>query len=207
MAADSTCGENLRWDRRFLELERLAEGAAWVGTLYASGQPVGLEIVVVVERGAFTRPRADLLALGPVLAPFAGRTSLGLAEAHALGIAAGLGGRQGACGVLWGLKACAAIDDDGVLYALGTLADVGLEHLQLKADAACFAPEQKLRIGKGHAVGIGQQGVAVVGVGVQFFPGIGQTAFIELGVRFHGGTPCFLWDCQRVGSTAQRSGG
>lgn len=63
--------------------ERLAEGAAWVGTLYASGQPVGLEIVVVVERGAFTRPSAELLALGPVLAPFAGRTSLGLAEAHA----------------------------------------------------------------------------------------------------------------------------
>ncbi len=26
ISADSTCGENLRWDRRFLELERLAEG-------------------------------------------------------------------------------------------------------------------------------------------------------------------------------------
>ena len=88
-----------------------------------------------------------------------------------------------------------------------TLLRLQMENAQLKADAACFAPEQKLRIGKGHAVGIGQQGVAVVGVGVQFFPGIGQTAFIELGVRFHGGTPCFLWGCQRVGSTAQRSGG
>lgn len=63
--------------------EHLAEGAAWVGTLYASGQPVGLEIVVVAARGAWARGAAELAALGPVLAPMAGRTSLGLADAHA----------------------------------------------------------------------------------------------------------------------------
>ena len=85
-------------------------------------------------------------------------------------------------------KACTAINDDGVLDALVGLAEIGFEHLELKADAPCLAPEKEFRVCKRHAVGVGQQQVAFVGVGVQLFPGVGQVAFIELGVGFHVGS-------------------
>ena len=65
------------------------------------------------------------------------------------------------------------------------LRQVGLEHFQLKADAARFAAQQEFGVGKGQAVGVGVQGVAFVGVGLQLGPGIGQAAFVEVLFGFH----------------------
>ena len=65
------------------------------------------------------------------------------------------------------------------------LAQVGLEHFQLKADAACLAAEQEFRVGKREAISVCVQGVAVDCVVLQFRPGIGQAAFVELGIGVH----------------------
>ena len=101
-------------------------------------------------------------------------------------VAAGLGFAEQGGRLVGRQKACAAIHHHGVLDALLGLAQVGLEHFQLEPDAARFTAEQELGVGKRKAVGIGVQGVVVVGVRVQLGPGIGQAAFVELGVGFHG---------------------
>ena len=110
--------------------------------------------------------------------------------AHAFGVAAGFSvGQLSGC-LVGRHEARAAINHHSVFNALLGLAQVGLEHFELKADAPGLAAEHEFGVGKGHAVGIGLQGVAVVGVVVQLGPGIGQAAFVELGVGFHEGLAC-----------------
>ncbi len=86
-----------------------------------------------------------------------------------------------------GGKARAAEDDDGVFDALRDLLKIRLEHFELEADAACFASEQKLRIGKRQPVGVGLQRRAVAGMRVQFGPGVGEAAAGEIVGLFHVG--------------------
>jgi hypothetical protein len=53
-----------------------------------------------------------------------------------------------------------------------------------------FAAQQELGVGKGQPVGVGIERVAVVGVVLQFGPGVGQAAVVELGIGFHGASLC-----------------
>ena len=78
-------------------------------------------------------------------------------------VAAFLGPHQRRAGLLGIRKAGAAEHHHGVLNALLLLIEVGLEHLQLEADAARFAPQQKLRVRKSQTVGVGLQRCGVVG--------------------------------------------
>jgi hypothetical protein len=83
-------------------------------------------------------------------------------------------------------KAGAAIHHHGVSMPASAWPRSGLSISSWKADAARFAAEQEFGVGKSQAVGVGLQRVSVVGVCVQLGPGIGQAAFVELGVGFHG---------------------
>ena len=77
ISADSTCGENLRWDRRFLELERLAEGKEET-QFSASEEPNWREVrdvcVEVFARGKHVRTALllTLAALRIVATPIGG---------------------------------------------------------------------------------------------------------------------------------------
>jgi hypothetical protein len=66
-------------------------------------------------------------------------------------VAAGLGLRDHEGGVFFAAKPGAAEHHHGVLDAVGLLLQVGLEQLQLKADAAGFAAQQELGVGEGQA--------------------------------------------------------
>jgi hypothetical protein len=88
-------------------------------------------------------------------------------------------------------EARAAEHHHRVVDALGLLRQVGLEHLQLEADAAGLAPQQELGVGKGQPVGIGMQEFAAVGMRLQFGPGVGEAAVLEVLGAFHG------WNCAR----------
>jgi hypothetical protein len=77
-------------------------------------------------------------------------------------------------GFIHGFEACTAKHDDGVFNAHFHLVQVGLEQLQLQPDATGFAAQQKLRVGKGQAVGVGLQRDASVGLGLDVGPGVGQ---------------------------------
>ena len=66
------------------------------------------------------------------------------------------------------------------------LIDLGLEHFKLHAQAAGFAAQQKFGVGKGQPVGVRVQGVALVGVGLEFRPGVGQATFRKVLCGLHG---------------------
>jgi hypothetical protein len=108
-----------------------------------------------------------------------------LCARDALGVAAGLCVGQLLPGVLGCHEARAAVHHDGVLDALRRLAQVGLEQLQLEADAACLAAQHEFGVGEGQAVGVGVQRVAGDGEVVQLGPGVGQAAFSEVGIGVH----------------------
>ena len=84
----------------------------------------------------------------------------------------GLSGVQRFLGLLRGRKAGAAKHDDGVFNTLFVLADFWLEHFQLHADTTCFAAQQKFGVCKGKSVGVSVQRVALLGMGLQFRPGV-----------------------------------
>ena len=102
-------------------------------------------------------------------------------------VAAGLGVLQLQRGLVGRNAARAAVHHHGAFNALRGLAHIGFEHFQLKTDATRFAAEHEFRVDKGQAIGVGLQWPdGIDGVVVQFSPDIGQAAFIELGVGFHG---------------------
>ena len=71
------------------------------------------------------------------------------------------------------------------LDAMRMLCQIGLEHLQLEADAARLAPQQELGVGKGQAVGVGLQRVATVGMGLKVGPGVGDALLAQVLCVFH----------------------
>jgi hypothetical protein len=74
------------------------------------------------------------------------------------------------------------------------LGQIGLEHFELKPDSARFAPQQEFGVGKGQAVGVGFEVVAVVGMGLQLGPGVGQATLSESLRQKFGGVQGFsLW--------------
>ena len=99
---------------------------------------------------------------------------------HRLRIVARTGLRQQGLRLLGVAEAGAAEHHHRVLDAERLLGDVGLEHFQLQADAPRLAPEQEFGVVEGQAVGVGFQGLAAVGVGLQFGPGIGESAFVQV---------------------------
>ncbi len=111
-----------------------------------------------------------------------------------LGVTAGLGVDQARPSDLGFVHARAAKHHDGVFNAQIALGQVGLEHFQLEADAARLAAQQEFGVGKGQAVGVGQQGMAFAGVRLQFGPGIGQAAFFQVLGGFHGGSLLHVLD-------------
>jgi hypothetical protein len=54
-------------------------------------------------------------------------------------------------------QARAAENHHGMVDARSLQAQVGFEQFHLKADAARFGPQQKFRVGKGHAARIGRE--------------------------------------------------
>lgn len=63
----------------------LAEGATWVGARFSPGQAVGVDVVAVYDRTTGAAAPADVDAVASAastLAPLAGKTALGLADAH-----------------------------------------------------------------------------------------------------------------------------
>jgi len=107
------------------------------------------------------------------------------AGAGARGCTAGLGLRQALAGDGRLAKARAAEHHDRVLDPRILLCQVGFEHLQLETDATGFPAQQELRVGEGQPVGVGLQGVAAVGVGLQLGPGVGQPLFAQVLGGFH----------------------
>ena len=72
-------------------------------------------------------------------------------------------------------------------------AQVGLEQLELEADAARLAPQQELGVGEGQPVGIGLQRLAAVGMGLQRGPGVAERRGLpDVFGGFH--------DCYSIGS-------
>ncbi len=78
------------------------------------------------------------------------------------------------------LAAQAALHGGAGRVMLSLLGQVGLEHFELEADAAGFAPQQEFRIGKGQAVGLGGHRGRGVVVGQQLGPGAGQGGLLEV---------------------------
>jgi hypothetical protein len=76
--------------------------------------------------------------------------------------------------LLLAAKTGAAEHDDGVLDAVRLLLEVGLEQLQLEADAARFAAQQELGVGECQAAGVRVQWQARAGVGLQGRPRVGK---------------------------------
>ena len=60
------------------------------------------------------------------------------------------------------------------------LVQVGLEHFQLKADAACFPAQQEFGVRKGKAISIGFQRVALIRVVLQLCPSVGEPVFSQV---------------------------
>ena len=116
----------------------------------------------------------------------AGVAHVALGQCDAGCVAAGLGFGQALLGCLRVYKPGAAEHHHGAFNACFGLPQVGLEHFELETDAARFPAEEEFRVSKSNAIGVGLQRVSVGGVCVQLCPGIGQAAFVELGVGFHG---------------------
>src|SRR5690606_20557540 len=66
------------------------------------------------------------------------------------------------------------------------LRQIGLDHLELEPDAACFAAQQELRVREGKPVRVGVPRVPVVRMGLQFCPGVSQASFGDVVMGFHG---------------------
>ncbi|MBL8605932.1 MAG: hypothetical protein JNL38_01375 [Myxococcales bacterium] len=63
----------------------LGAGATWVGARFSPGQAVGVDVVAVYDRATGATAPVDVeavVAAAATLAPLAGKTSLGLADAH-----------------------------------------------------------------------------------------------------------------------------
>ena len=69
---------------------------------------------------------------------------------------------------------------------MGLLLQVGLEQLELEADAARFAAQQEFGIGEGQPAGVGVQRQPGVGVRLQRGPGVGQALVVDVAGRRHG---------------------
>ena len=78
-------------------------------------------------------------------------------------IAAFFGQLERRVGLLGGRETGAAKHHNGVFNALRLLLDFRLEHFKLHANAANFAPQQKLRVCKSESVGMRSQWLGVAG--------------------------------------------
>ena len=77
------------------------------------------------------------------------------------------------------MKACAAKHHHRVFNALFPLVKVWFEHFQLDANASGVATQQKFRVCKSQAMGIGMQYRSIRRVIQQVGPGIGHALFCE----------------------------
>ena len=101
------------------------------------------------------------------------------------GIAGFHGGLLGEQRLIRRQEARAAKHHNRVFYALCLHLQLGLEHLQLDAQTACFAAQQKFGVGKSQSVGIGLQWHAGIGMGFEVGPGVCQGAITDILGGFH----------------------
>ena len=146
---------------------------AAVGRLHHAGAAAGadVELLFLRQLQAVGGHGAAELARGFVVAGVAHHA---LGRAQGVGVATGLGGGQALGCLLGRQEARAAVHHHGVGDAGFRQVELGFEHFELNADAARVAPQQELGVGEGEAVGVGLQGLAAVGMGLQLGPGIGQ---------------------------------
>ena len=127
----------------------------------------------------------DQLAEGARLLVVVGIARQGLGAADLRLVAAGFGGHDQRGGFLLAAKAGAAEHDDGVFDAHRLLLQVGLEQLQLEADAAGFAAQQELGVGECQPAGIGVQRQPRFGMGLQCRPGVGKASIMNVSGGSH----------------------
>ncbi len=167
------------------DIGRMLFGGAAVGRFHDAGAAASADVEAVFELLGFAElgHQARKAARGIVVAAGGYCT---LRHGNCLGIALGLSGGQQDLGLFRRHKAGAAKHHHGVVDALGGQLQVGLEHLQLKADRAGLAAAQKLRVCKGQAVRVALGGLLYRYVGTEQVPVMRHDLFVELGVGVHG---------------------